>query len=149
MDQKAIDCAVQHIKTFHRQFCDGKPADFGEPCSKCKYVKECNFDWLSILDPILSRSSVSISVGTYAAHQEHQETPGSYCERDLVMKQGKPFGFIYIPQKTSVPITIIREAFRDIGDMKMDELTLLCSCLGLELKLFDPISKDLQQGDNT
>lgn len=70
-------------------------------------------------------------------------------ERDLVMKQGKPLGFIYIPQKTSIPITMIREAFRDIGDMKMDELTFLCSCLGLELKLFDPTSKSIQQGDNT
>lgn len=62
MEQKAIDCMVQHIKTFHEQAMDEVVADYGEPCQTCPHIKECNFDWISVMHPILSESTVKISM---------------------------------------------------------------------------------------
>lgn len=62
MEQKVIDCMVQHIKTFHTQAGDEVIADYGEPCQTCPYIKECNYDWLSVMHPVLSKSTVKISM---------------------------------------------------------------------------------------
>ena len=35
-------------------------ADFGEPCQNCPMNKECNFDWLSNMAPLLKDSMVKI-----------------------------------------------------------------------------------------
>lgn len=61
-EQRAIDCMVQHIKMFHIQACKEAAADFSEPCEKCPYADKCDFDWLSIMDPLHSKSSISINI---------------------------------------------------------------------------------------
>ena len=58
--RKALDCMVQHIRIFLDQSFEGRTANFGEPCERCRYLKECNLDWLSIMDPLLMQSSVGI-----------------------------------------------------------------------------------------
>ena len=71
--QQALDCMVQHINTFFGQSAERKTADYGEPCKKCKYVKECKLDWISTMHPLLKKSSVKISV----VHPERTNTPDS------------------------------------------------------------------------
>lgn len=60
--QMAADCMAQHIKTFREQFLRGEQADFGTPCSECQYNRRCNYEWLSIMQPLLENSSVEISM---------------------------------------------------------------------------------------
>ena len=60
---EAIDCMVMHFKTFHRQAFLEEVADFGIPCSECTKVKTCNFDWLGIMQPLLSQSNVKLRLG--------------------------------------------------------------------------------------
>lgn len=72
-EQNAIDCMVQHISNFFSQSVERKTADYGEPCKKCKYIKKCNLDWLSIMHPLLKKSSVKISV----VHPERTNTQDS------------------------------------------------------------------------
>lgn len=62
IDIRTIDCAIQHIKTFHAQACKKKRADFTEPCTQCRYAQECNFDWTGHLDPLLDLSNVAIQL---------------------------------------------------------------------------------------
>lgn len=62
-EQLAIDCMVQHIKVFLEQSKEKRQADFGEPCERCKYADNCNFDWLSVMKPILEQSNVKINLG--------------------------------------------------------------------------------------
>ena len=62
MDKKAIDCMVQHVKTFHEQAVDEVVADFGEPCQTCIHIRNCNYDWLSVMKPLVSQSTVRISM---------------------------------------------------------------------------------------
>lgn len=59
---KSNDCALQHIKVFRAQALKGEAADFGEPCQTCIYAKDCNFEWLSILSPLLNQSEVKINM---------------------------------------------------------------------------------------
>ncbi len=59
---RAIDCMTQHIKIFHQQDRDGALADFGEPCWRCPHVQSCNHDWLSVMELLLKKSAVKISV---------------------------------------------------------------------------------------
>lgn len=73
MDKKAIDCMAQHIKTFHTQALDEVIADYGEPCQTCPHVGECNFDWISVMHPLLSESTVKISM----LIQEPADKPGN------------------------------------------------------------------------
>lgn len=61
-EHRAIDCMAQHIRTFLMQSSEGRKADYGEPCESCERLKECNFDWLSIMDPLLKKSNVKIRV---------------------------------------------------------------------------------------
>lgn len=61
-EQQALDCMVQHIGTFMKQSSREKEADFGEPCIKCDYNKECNFNWPSKMSPLLNQSNVKISM---------------------------------------------------------------------------------------
>lgn len=53
-------CIAQHIETFRKQALRDEKADFGEPCQNCPMNKECNFDWLSIMLPLLEDSMVKI-----------------------------------------------------------------------------------------
>ena len=65
--QLAVDCATQHIKEFLQQSSNKEQADLGKVCgSSCEIWKagRCkDFDWLKNLDPIMSQSSVKISLG--------------------------------------------------------------------------------------
>lgn len=64
--QLAMDCATQHIREFLAQSTNGEIADLGKVCgSNCEIweAERCkDFDWLKNLDPIISQSSVKISV---------------------------------------------------------------------------------------
>lgn len=64
--QLAMDCTTQHIREFLAQSTNGEIADLGKVCgSNCKIWEagRCkDFDWLKNLDPIISQSSVKISV---------------------------------------------------------------------------------------
>ncbi len=62
MEKKAVDCAVQHIKTFHSQALRGVQADFGEPCIYCPHVETCQYDWLSVMKPLMERSEIKIKM---------------------------------------------------------------------------------------
>lgn len=62
-EQLAIDCMVQNIKVFLEQATEKRQADFGEPCERCRYAGNCNFDWLSVMKPILEQSNVKINLG--------------------------------------------------------------------------------------
>lgn len=61
-EQQALDCMTRHIRAFLLQSSEGRKADYGEPCENCEKIKECNFDWLSIMDPLLERSKVKINM---------------------------------------------------------------------------------------
>lgn len=60
--QRALDCVAQHIKSFREQALNAQIADFGESCQKCTYAGACNYDWSSIMIPLLQESSISISM---------------------------------------------------------------------------------------
>lgn len=60
--QKAADCMAQHIKTFRNQCMNNEFADFGVPCAECQYNHQCDFEWLTVMQPILKNSSVKISM---------------------------------------------------------------------------------------
>ncbi|MEG0273241.1 MAG: hypothetical protein RR639_04195 [Hydrogenoanaerobacterium sp.] len=59
---KAVDCMTQHILVFRAQSTHGKTADFAEPCQTCRYAKSCSFDWVSVMHPLLTHSSVQVSM---------------------------------------------------------------------------------------
>lgn len=62
-EQMMIDCIAQHIKAFFEQAVKKEKADFGEPCANCSYYNNgCRFEWLDVMDPLLKKSNVSISV---------------------------------------------------------------------------------------
>lgn len=61
-NRKAIDCMIQHLKTFHKQSENGVLADFGEPCLECEYNKKCNYNWLSTMSPLLEQSTIKIKL---------------------------------------------------------------------------------------
>lgn len=63
-DRVSATCAVQHIESFRKQALRNEKADFGEPCQNCPMNKDCNFDWLSKIAPLLSTSKVKINVGS-------------------------------------------------------------------------------------
>lgn len=70
--QKAIDCMAQHIKTFREQFLRGGKADFGEPCNECRYNRQCNYEWLEIMQPFLENSSVEIRMVSNDKYTDYQ-----------------------------------------------------------------------------
>ena len=81
-NERANDCALQHIKTFREQALKGTIADFGEPCQNCIHRDICKFDWFYILLPLRSRSNVKINVVVPASSQQLDNTQ---CEtaRDM------------------------------------------------------------------
>jgi len=83
MDKKAIDCMVQHIKTFHDQAVDEVVADFGEPCQTCPHVRNCSYDWLSVIEPIHSQSTVKISLLAPAKQNEERITSAEEMRRAM------------------------------------------------------------------
>ena len=76
ISQETIDCIAQHIKAFHEQDACEKKADFGEPCATCKHVKECGFDWLTKMKPLLDKSDVTIQL----YYSGHLRKPGN-CQQ--------------------------------------------------------------------
>ncbi len=65
MDQTAVDCATQHIRTFLAQATNKEKADLGKACSYCPLRKkgQCTkYDWLEKMNPILSQSTIKLSV---------------------------------------------------------------------------------------
>lgn len=62
MEEKAVDCAMQHIKVFREQHLRDAEADFGEPCKTCMHKDECRFDWFNVLLSLSSRSKVKINL---------------------------------------------------------------------------------------
>ena len=59
-DVVSATCIAQHVETFRKQALRDEKADFGEPCQNCPMNKECSFDWLSIMAPLLEDSIVKI-----------------------------------------------------------------------------------------
>lgn len=51
-EKVAIDCAVRHISELFHQCAEHREADFGEACSQCQYMPECNCDFLNTLEPL-------------------------------------------------------------------------------------------------
>lgn len=72
-DKVAINCAMQHIKTFLNQARAGSPADFAQPCAECKMSSHCDYDWLHKMKPLLEVSDVYISM----AFSAQPKTQGS------------------------------------------------------------------------
>lgn len=72
LEKIALDCMVQHLRTFYEQSVRGIIADFSEPCSKCSFNDSCNFDWINKMKPLLIQSDVKISV-----LREHSYKQGS------------------------------------------------------------------------
>ncbi len=62
VNNNAIDCMTQHIKIFIKQAGNGTIADFGEPCAECPHSNECNYKWISIMDPLLKHASIKINM---------------------------------------------------------------------------------------
>ena len=57
----AVDCLLQHFKTLYQQSIDGQAADFGEPCAKCPYNKECGCNWYENIAPALEGTKIPVS----------------------------------------------------------------------------------------
>lgn len=49
IETMTIDCAVRHIRTLFYQCSEDRKADFGETCSQCPHMPECNCDWINTL----------------------------------------------------------------------------------------------------
>lgn len=60
--KKKQTCIANHIRAFHRQATEGRKADFGEPCGSCIYAKNCDFEWLSIMDLSSKENGTKISM---------------------------------------------------------------------------------------
>ena len=54
LNDKGLVCLCLHFKELQESFKDKKPADLSIPCNKCKYNRDCNFDWLEIINTVLS-----------------------------------------------------------------------------------------------
>lgn len=73
LDKKTIDCVVQHLNIFNKQATYREMADIGEPCETCPYARECKFDWLSIMGPLLDQSDIRINL----AYRDMPDIPDS------------------------------------------------------------------------
>lgn len=60
-EQRAIDCAVQHIKVFRQQHIDDVTARLGQSCEECPHNSECNFSFFDQLGPLLKNTGIKIS----------------------------------------------------------------------------------------
>lgn len=56
-EKVAIDCAVRHISALFHQCAEHREADFGEVCSQCQYMPECNCDFLNTLELLLRHTT--------------------------------------------------------------------------------------------
>ena len=56
-EKVAIDCAVRHISALFHQCAEHREEDFGEVCSQCQYMPECNCDFLNTLEPLLRHTT--------------------------------------------------------------------------------------------
>ncbi|GEM_PF-6788689 len=55
-----VECLIQHFKVFYEQSIDGQLADWGEPCSKCPYMKECGCSWYENIQPLLEKTKIEV-----------------------------------------------------------------------------------------
>lgn len=46
IETMTVDCAVRHIRTLFYQCSEDRKADFGETCSQCPHMLECNCDYI-------------------------------------------------------------------------------------------------------
>lgn len=58
----AVNCITQHIKAYREQAIKEETANFGKPCETCLYMQNCDLDWLSKMQPIISQSDICINV---------------------------------------------------------------------------------------
>ncbi len=79
--EEAINCAVQHIKIFFQQSVDETMADFGEPCQTCPYTGNCEYGWLSIMEPLLVKSAIRINLA-YPGHSNKLGNDGMHPGQD-------------------------------------------------------------------
>lgn len=64
IDIKTAVCVCQHIKTHFKQCADNEIANWGEPCTDCRYALEaCKFDWLANLKPLFEKTGIAIQLG--------------------------------------------------------------------------------------
>ena len=65
-EQKAIDCAIQHIKVFRQQHLDDVTARLGQSCEECPYNTEFNFSIFEQLGPLLKNTDkVKLTAAIY------------------------------------------------------------------------------------
>ena len=65
-EQKAIDCAIQHIKVFRQQHLDDVTARLGQSCEECPYNTECNFSIFEQLGTLLKNTDkVKLTAAIY------------------------------------------------------------------------------------
>lgn len=57
---KALDCMVQHLRSFCYQARNEETADFGLPCVECIQNGKCNHDWITHMNPLLHQSNIKI-----------------------------------------------------------------------------------------
>lgn len=62
--KKAITCAFCHIQAYIGQCQDKQRADIAVACEICPYSKNCFFDWLHIVQPLVELSDVRLTVLT-------------------------------------------------------------------------------------
>lgn len=55
---RAIDCMAQHVKYLIKQDSEGRQANFAEPCEKCPYATQCNFEWIEIMAPVMQHTKI-------------------------------------------------------------------------------------------
>lgn len=61
-EQKELYCLGIHFKVLYEQGIKNKPFDFGQPCTLCKYSKDCDFDWLAMREFLQRETGISVNV---------------------------------------------------------------------------------------
>lgn len=60
--QEAVDCIMQHFKTFYEQAINNEIASFAEPCKKCTKLGKCKCSWLTKLEPLFEKSNIKLNM---------------------------------------------------------------------------------------
>ena len=58
--KKSITCTFCHVQAYIDQHQNQQKADLAVACETCPYGRECSYDWLHIMEPILNHSEVKI-----------------------------------------------------------------------------------------
>lgn len=62
IEEKTAYCASRHLLTFHNQAVKEKGADFGEPCTDCRYWDDCQGDFLRTLSDLMVDDKFKIAM---------------------------------------------------------------------------------------